>query len=399
MASTRSTRAAQFLLATSVVCGGATAHTMLAGAADRPIFSPPFECGERYFADSYEYLFWQDGRAHGAGPIRYAPVDFQQPDDADDGDPVLASAAGRAYRFDQGLTPDDIENNFSKGYVVIIDHEGDGPNVGWDSFYGHMEDASRIADGTVVARGDQVGVISDSASEPDDHLHYEQRLDGVPQLVHFDGVAIPYWLGHHEGRPPERWAPDAASQLEAATGSVGPWLTPPSSNCGGPDPTTTTTTTTVVTTTTQPTTSTTQPTTTTTGPLADASTLEELTHAVDFKPEHADVLRLYWAFFVRDPDVGGAKYWIGLYEQGVSLDLIASQFVASEEFSNRYGSTLSNSQYVSIVYENVLGRTADPIGFAYWLDLVETGQLGRGGVVRWIAANNEFVSGHPYPAD
>ena len=45
---------------------------------------------------------------------------------------------------------------------------------------------------------------------------------------------------------------------------------------------------------------------------------------------------------------------------------------------------------------NVLGRYYDQAGFHYWLGLLETGQLNRGGVVRWIAANNEFIDKHPY---
>lgn len=389
MTSSTSTRIAQLFLATGVVVGGATAGVMLAGAEDRPIFSPPFECGEQYLADSYEYLFWSGGRAHNDGPIRYAAMDFQQPNDADDGDPVLASAGGTAYRF----TNLDAAA-MGKGYVVVIDHEGNGANVGWDSFYGHLEDSTRIADGTTVSRGDQIGVMSDSAAEPDNHLHYEQRLNGIAQLIQFDGLGVPYWFTEdHEGRAPEQWAPDARSQIEAAAGSIGPWLTPPSSNCGDPDPEPTTTTTT---TTTEPTT-----TTSTTAPpglIADASSLAEITHATDFQPAHADVLRLYWAFFIREPDVDGAKYWLGLFDQAVDLDTIAAQFAASQEFSNRYGVAPSNEQYVAIVYQNVLGRTADSSGFAYWLGLVESGQLGRGGVVRWIAANSEFISKHPYPA-
>ncbi|MBT8239713.1 MAG: hypothetical protein KJN63_00630, partial [Acidimicrobiia bacterium] len=41
-----------------------------------------------------------------------------------------------------------------------------------------------------------------------------------------------------------------------------------------------------------------------------ATTIEELQFAPDFKPEHANLLRLYRAFFDRPPDLSGAKYWL-----------------------------------------------------------------------------------------
>lgn len=130
--------------------------------------------------------------------------------------------------------------------------------------------------------------------------------------------------------------------------------------------------------------------------IADATTLDELVHATDFRAEHADVLRLYWAFFVRDPDVGGAKYWIGFYNNGVTLDVIAVNFAGSVEFVNRYGAP-SNADYINAIYGNILGREPDAEGYLYWLDLLDTGALDHGGVVRWMAANTEFINAHPYP--
>ncbi len=127
-----------------------------------------------------------------------------------------------------------------------------------------------------------------------------------------------------------------------------------------------------------------------------ADPIQDIANASGFTGEHADVLRLYWAFFNRDPDTGGAQYWIGISDQGNSLDIIAEQFVVSQEFQNTYGST-SNEDFLRIVYSNVLGRAADLSGYNYWLGQMNAG-LSRGGVVRWIAANNEFIVQHPYPS-
>lgn len=354
----------------------------VAADAGRPLFAPPFECGEVYTADSYANLYWTGGRAHGPGELRYAPLDFQQPGDADDGDPVLASAGGTVYLFDEF-----DQEGVGKGHVVLIDHGGDGPNVGWDSYYGHLEDLTRASAGSVVSTGDVIGVISDSAAEPDNHLHYEQRLDGMAQLVEFDGNPVPYWLDNIDGEP-GYWAPDERSQLEAATGAVGPWTTPPSTNCG----TSTTTTTSATTTTTTSTTTTSEP-----GLVMEATSIVGIYTASDYTPDNARVLRLYQAVFRREPDVPGAKYWIARQREHMRLSSMANYFAQSEEFRLRYGAALSDAGFIDLVYSNVLERAPDAGGRTYWLDRMAAG-LSRGDVILWFSAGAEFSARYPYGA-
>ena len=134
--------------------------------------------------------------------------------------------------------------------------------------------------------------------------------------------------------------------------------------------------------------------------IDDAITLEGIINAPDYNPTvEGDLLRQYRAFFGRKPDVGGAQYWIGLNKGGLPLDEIAEFFTQSQEFANNYAGT-TNRVYLERVYQNVLGRDYDQEGFDYWLGLVESGELTRGGVVRWITANAEFIARFPYlPAD
>ncbi len=107
------------------------------------------------------------------------------------------------------------------------------------------------------------------------------------------------------------------------------------------------------------------------------------------------MLRLYRAFFQRDPDIDGANYWLERSRRGLSIDEISYSFAASEEFDNTYGS-VDNRQYLEILYGNVHGRATDPAGVDYWLAALEDGRLSRGGVVRWIAAGEEFERNNPY---
>lgn len=131
-------------------------------------------------------------------------------------------------------------------------------------------------------------------------------------------------------------------------------------------------------------------------PVATATDLEDLLKSCDYDSNvQGDVLRLYQAFFDRTPDLAGAKYWLRTNTSGYRLDQIAESFALSEEFTNDYAGS-SNAEYLEAVYENVLGRAYDQAGFDYWLGLLDSGHLTRGGVVRWVAANDEFRMRHPF---
>ncbi|HEY4376775.1 MAG TPA: DUF4214 domain-containing protein, partial [Acidimicrobiales bacterium] len=94
----------------------------------------------------------------------------------------------------------------------------------------------------------------------------------------------------------------------------------------------------------------------------------------------APAIRLYWAFFHRSPDQGGYTFWVGKAKAGTPLASIAQSFVQSSEFKSTYGS-LSDTNFVKLVYTNVLGRQADAPGLAHWLDEMHNHGLSRGGVM------------------
>ena len=133
------------------------------------------------------------------------------------------------------------------------------------------------------------------------------------------------------------------------------------------------------------------------GLRSQATSVAELAYSLDFTEADANVLRLYWAFFNRMPDLGGAQYWLELARTELTLDEIAEYFATSEEFRLRYGAVNAEG-FLAIAYQNVLGRTYDQGGFDYWLSLLENGDLTRGGTVRWVAASTEFIGEHPYPS-
>ena len=90
------------------------------------------------------------------------------------------------------------------------------------------------------------------------------------------------------------------------------------------------------------------------------------------------MFRLY-AAFKRLPDADGLKYWIDQFSSGANDErAVASSFLVSDEFKERYGANVSATTYVNNLYQNVLGRLPDSSGLNYWL-----GQLNSGAETRY----------------
>ncbi len=87
-----------------------------------------------------------------------------------------------------------------------------------------------------------------------------------------------------------------------------------------------------------------------------------------------EMFRLYNAAFARFPDASGLEYWIDKFSSGVDDErAVASSFLVSDEFKERYGDNVSNAKYVETLYVNVLGRDYDQDGYNYWLGNLNAG--------------------------
>ena len=86
------------------------------------------------------------------------------------------------------------------------------------------------------------------------------------------------------------------------------------------------------------------------------------------------MFRLYNASFKRLPDPDGLRYWIVNFSSGKDDErAVASSFLASAEFKERYGEDVFNESYVNTLYVNVLGRDYDQAGYEYWLSNLNNG--------------------------
>jgi hypothetical protein len=111
---------------------------------------------------------------------------------------------------------------------------------------------------------------------------------------------------------------------------------------------------------------------------------------------------LYVAFFNRVPDADGLSYWISQRQQGVSVDQIAQSFYgAAVQFADLtgYSSTMSNSDFVKVIYKNVLGRsgiTAPPdADVQYWAGELSASRATKGSLVSGMLGSAHSFKGNP----
>ncbi len=113
--------------------------------------------------------------------------------------------------------------------------------------------------------------------------------------------------------------------------------------------------------------------------------------ALDDQPEFR-VRLLYEAVLAREADAAGLGFWVGVFNSGVSLEVIAGQLADSPEYQNKYG-VLDDAGFVGELYRNVFerGPEDDPAGVAYWIDLIVNQGVSRTDVIVQLSISTELV--------
>ncbi|MEN9558858.1 MAG: hypothetical protein RLZZ502_69 [Pseudomonadota bacterium] len=126
------------------------------------------------------------------------------------------------------------------------------------------------------------------------------------------------------------------------------------------------------------------------GTLARAALTKAFIDSAEFQDTYAAVIRLYFSYFNRVPDYGGLMNWANAKKWGaISLAAIAQEFANSAEFNIIYG-PISNQDFVTLCYQNVLGRAPDTAGFNNWLTQLNSGAMTRGQVMLGFSESAEF---------
>lgn len=115
------------------------------------------------------------------------------------------------------------------------------------------------------------------------------------------------------------------------------------------------------------------------------------TLAFDTVGAAGQAFRLYKAALGRTGETAGLNHHVKLLDAGLKLNDMASAFIASSEFQKAFGTALSNSDFVKLVYRNALGREAEAAGLANWESGLTSGGLTKAGVLAGIAESQEAL--------
>lgn len=89
------------------------------------------------------------------------------------------------------------------------------------------------------------------------------------------------------------------------------------------------------------------------------------------------VVELYIAYFNRAPDAIGLNFWGTAFVNGTTFEEMAALFTDQVETREAYPEGLSNADFTTAVYDNVLGRVADQEGFDFWVGVLDSGGRTR----------------------
>src|SRR5207237_620506 len=100
---------------------------------------------------------------------------------------------------------------------------------------------------------------------------------------------------------------------------------------------------------------------------------DDFSVAYDIDGDAGQAYRLYQAAFNRTPDIGGLGYQMNALDEGLTLTQVAANFIDSPEFQHTYGN-VDDTQFITLLYQNVLHRAPDPGGLRDHLGEIASGQ-------------------------
>jgi hypothetical protein len=119
--------------------------------------------------------------------------------------------------------------------------------------------------------------------------------------------------------------------------------------------------------------------------------------ALDTDGVAGQAYRVYKAAFNRDPmagDTAGLGFWIDRMDNAMDLIEVSARFVDSNEFRSLYGTNPTNEQFLTKLYQNVLGRQPEASGYNWWLNELNTNpQKTKAKVLADFAESSENQTG------
>jgi hypothetical protein len=111
-----------------------------------------------------------------------------------------------------------------------------------------------------------------------------------------------------------------------------------------------------------------------------------------------DLTDMYIAYFGRAPDAVGLFYWASRLSDGMTLPEIAKSFFVQPETLAAYPASQTTVEFITKVYDNMLGRAPDLPGLNYWVDALESGAIGRDAFMLAVIYGARASTGSPADA-
>ncbi len=148
---------------------------LVPSTVQQPLLTLPFNPGETWYFTGGAHGGWGSGSA-------WAAIDFAPPDEREDGD----SFCYISEHWTTAVAPGIIAR--SERGVVVLDLDGDGDEAtGWTIVYLHLATTGRVAAGTQVNTGDNLGHPScEGGFSTATHMHIGRRYNGewIPVYCH-----------------------------------------------------------------------------------------------------------------------------------------------------------------------------------------------------------------------
>ena len=124
--------------------------------------------------------------------------------------------------------------------------------------------------------------------------------------------------------------------------------------------------------------------------LPKADMIEIFMDSGEFRIKGKFIAQTYLGILRRDAEYGGFRDCLDALLQGMSRKQIVQYFLNSTEFKSKFGSNLTNGEFVKRMYANVLLRASDTGGYNFWVGQLNSGQMTRAQVALAFLDSAEF---------
>jgi hypothetical protein len=127
--------------------------------------------------------------------------------------------------------------------------------------------------------------------------------------------------------------------------------------------------------------------------------LNQLFRSPTLEREVLPIARLYQVVFGRKPDPSGFDFGVQKLREGGDANgytttnlgnFVQNYWATSQEYLNRYPSTMSNTFFISKLYSDCLGRIVTADENTFWQNALDSGMYRRADVLAFVSDSPEF---------